>query len=547
MSRASSPWTRALPRSRLTWLLVLATAVTSVWAALPDDADARGFRRSRFRSSRRSWSHSSRRSTYKPRTRARPTRRYKPRTQPTRRYKPRSTRTNRRRRATTTRRGSRSPFRVGRRGRRLGSRSRGVRTSRWLGTPYSPSQAYRRAARVGLAFATVELARAHFRSHHQGEYPVSFPTEPRARPAYVPETTRVNKESRPVVWDARHTRYAVQRKGELVPYDPLADKAVGPRVMARAGYYWGPKPVASRVRSSRARRGGVSWIVVLVVGALLFVFFLIIGLILRMLIRKALKPRAGPGGTALARRGKQALLPPPPPRQHEPDHPDYWLYLQPGDLLAVNDMQAFEDVLEGAHGSSYGIDFQVQSTQRMRSATNHWEAVLCELKHLEQQPGEQPLWLLAWRERGATTLSVYYAPEGFTPGTRADLLDREETWLFEEPTRDDWRPNELRINAEVEHVGTRRDGSEEAQRFGQLPGGPAVGGLTAEPGPRILEAVQVVRWRCDTAEKNPLMLLIERGGTGRMEGGTLRLLLGTEVRGNELDVTPGGAASSSAD
>ena len=211
------------------------------------------------------------------------------------------------------------------------------------------------------------------------------------------------------------------------------------------------------------------------------------------------------------------------------------MQLSIGDFVVIHDFQAFEDALDGPKGVAYGDDFRVKSLVRLRGASGTWDAVLTEL----QQMGQQPLHLMAWRERGYTQLSVYYAPKGFVPGTRTELLDRDEIWPFQEPTRDDWRAGELAFNREVTHTGTAADGSETEQAFMLMPGGAAAAAATQEPKPKTLEAATVVRWRCDAASKNPLMLMLEMGAGPDMAGGHLRLLMGTPVDAHEVEITPG--------
>ncbi len=510
--------------------LMLTSGITGFVALSGGDAEARGFRSSRFRSSRRSWGGSSRRrSTYRPSTR-----RSAPSTRPPTRRRSvpsgtRSTTTTRGRRPSSTGSSAARTLYRANQARRMTGRGSRYGSRRMMGGTAS-RLAYRRAASMGLAFATYALARDHFARTHLSRYPVGFAAEPAPRPSYVPATSEVNGEQRPVVWSSTLQSYAVQKNGKLVPYDLKADRAATSSLMATAGYYWGPKGGSSSVRSSSS--GGWFWLIALAVGAGLFVFLLIVAFVVLRAIKRSLLG-ATPKAKSLAA-SRQALAPPPGIRHDDAAHPDYWMQLAVDDFVVIHDFQAFEDALDGPAGVRYGDDFRVASLVRFRGATGAWDAVLAEL----QQIGEQPLFLLAWREGGPTHLSVYYAPNGFKPGTRTELLDRDETWLFEEPTRDDWRPGELAFNHEVTHVGTAADGTEVEQAFTQLPGGEAAAGATPEPGPRTLEAATVMRWRCAAAEKNPLMLVTELGAGPDMAGGQLRLWLGTPVDRREVEVTP---------
>ncbi|MCO4760855.1 MAG: hypothetical protein KC502_05085 [Myxococcales bacterium] len=368
------------------------------------------------------------------------------------------------------------------------------------------------------------MARSHFQTTHAARYPTAFSVRPTTRPAYIPKTTLVGGVATPVRWSNSLHRYGVRKNGHMAPYQLWSDRAATSGLMTSAGYFWGPKP--------KSASGGWGLFIGLAIGGVIFFVLIFIGFLVLRAIRKSL---TGGGPKKVTASKRQPILPPPGLRHDEPMHPDYWMQLAIGDFVVIHDFQAFEDALDGPKGVRYGDDFRIKSLIRLRgAAAGSWDGVLAEL----EQMGLQSLWLLAWRQGGQTQLSVYYAPTGFEPGTRTALLDRDETWPFQEPTSDDWRPGELAYNHEVTHVGTGADGAETEQRFVQLPGGPAAAGSSSEPGAANLQAATVVRWRCADAPHNPLMLLLEQGASADMAGGHLRLWLGTPVDSHEVGVTP---------
>ena len=420
-------------------------------------------------------------------------------------------------------------------------RSLSRRQHRWgrrhLGRSYTGSglsrySSYQRAMRRGLYFATFALASRHFLgSQDSSKFPVTFANKPSKRPYYIPKTTSLDGRQYPVVWSPKTGGYVIEKDGQVIAYGPMKDFATQRLMMSRSGYFWGAVP-----SQSHGRRSSSGWLSKLITLAVLIIMIASMVVVFTRLKRKF----SGQSGSR-HRRGRVAVGPPSGPRQHEPDHPHFWLQVEVGDMISVNDMQSWTDMLKAANASTFGQDFVVRSALRMRAIDDHWQSALFGIDQLSAMPGDQSLWMLVWRQAGQVELSVYYTPKGIQLGTRADMLDRGDNWLFEPPSGDDWMPNDLQFVHQVTHSGTNESGTEVEQVFKQSAAPAAFGLATAYPGNRSVRSLRLVRWRCPEAMHNPLMLLVEFGAMERMEGGHLQLLLGTSVRPDELDVPPLGA------
>lgn len=311
----------------------------------------------------------------------------------------------------------------------------------------------------------------------------------------------------------------------------------------RSGRFLAPRPLATR-----ATRVGGSWgtWVVIGFGGVLLVVALVVVIVSAQRAQRR-RQQLVSGGRAIGSRGtSQASVgppvePPPGPRPLEADGPDYWLHLQQGDRLAVSDVVAFADALDNGRGTVHGTDYElIQLTRCAGPAGEQVVLALCD-------DGQQPLLLMVEKGREGTTLRLLHKPPGAPAGNRADLLDAGAFWLFSEPPNPEaFRPADLRYtpdiiqegkggslvdaNASVElRFDQDRDG-ERVFRASQTPIGP--------DGPAF--PLRLVCWRCSdaTAAADPYLVVVERGGQGRREGGHVELWQGCDVRPSDLDITP---------
>lgn len=100
--------------------------------------------------------------------------------------------------------------------------------------------AYQKAKAAGTTYPTRAGAQKAFMSKHGNQYGSTYKTKPAQRPAHIPQTTRVNKQTIPVTHSARHGGYGYQMPGSgWVMYSVGRDVAMMSLLMNRNRYYYG--------------------------------------------------------------------------------------------------------------------------------------------------------------------------------------------------------------------------------------------------------------------------------------------------------------------
>ena len=139
-------------------------------------------------------------------------------------------------------------------------------------------------------------------------------------------------------------------------------------------------------------------------------------------------------------------------------------------------------------------------------------------------------------------LLVYFEPSEFMPGNRRDMLDRGDTWLFEEPENtDEFEFDELQFVREIEwNVQVDEDGEtvdrdihyrmkQQGILYGHCTHDPVQAGIR-----RILAAV--IEYATADEYENPELILLELGGENSSEGGLITMLVGNRINMDEVDV-----------
>ena len=216
----------------------------------------------------------------------------------------------------------------------------------------------------------------------------------------------------------------------------------------------------------------------------------------------------------------------------EKESPRFWRELKPGSTISLNDVQALDDSMKTGLGPA-ARDHVVREIRSIKQLQGPVEWRLFNV-----EDGDERLWFLVKIVDPDVALRVYFEAEGFEPGTRSELIDREMSWLFQEPEDpDNFRCNELAYAEEIIQ-GLEVEGEEKEIRFRIKPQGEQHGACTHEPRqswPQVMMAT-VVEYATEEACANPELLLLELGGEESEEGGVITLLLGCDVRFSEVDV-----------
>ncbi len=216
----------------------------------------------------------------------------------------------------------------------------------------------------------------------------------------------------------------------------------------------------------------------------------------------------------------------------EKESPQFWRELKPGSTISLKDAQALEDSMKAGLGVS-ARDYVVREIRSIKQLEGPVEWQLFNV-----EDGEERLWFLVKIVDEDIALRMYFEVEGLQPGTRSEMIEREMSWLFQEPKDpDDFRCNELAYAEEIIQA-IEVEGEEKEIRFRIKPQGEIHGACTHEPRqswPQVMMAT-VVEYASEQACANPELLLLELGGEKGEEGGGITLLLGCDVRFGEVDV-----------
>lgn len=218
--------------------------------------------------------------------------------------------------------------------------------------------------------------------------------------------------------------------------------------------------------------------------------------------------------------------------------PEFWLKLDKDSVITLSDEEALDEAMEKGEGIK-GIDYLITNKKVIRYEDKVIQWVIFEIE------GEDEVcWFMVKIVDEELDFRVYYQPEGFEPGSRADLVERGLGWLFEPPEdEDDFVPGELEYARypNVPPVDEEEEDSDEVSYVAKPPG-PLYArcknypGSSSDPG-----FITVVEYSSEEDCSDPEMLVLEEGGLDEdgdpsPHGGWVTILLGTPLESNEVDV-----------
>jgi hypothetical protein len=216
----------------------------------------------------------------------------------------------------------------------------------------------------------------------------------------------------------------------------------------------------------------------------------------------------------------------------------YWKALKVGDYLSLKDFQSL------AEGGAEGLDCKVAEIRDMAVGDSTTAKALASYRLYElERVGQGPLFLLVLSAGEDFELRSYFVPPGLVPGTRDQLVDRGETWLFlPPPDPEDFISSDLELAPFPDLPALPESGGPvkrvwERSGFGQT----LYGSYTGRAG-----EVPVIVAEYETREEgapNPLLLVLEENwldGRGKAipEGGLVTVLLGSPLDPGSIEVWP---------
>ena len=211
----------------------------------------------------------------------------------------------------------------------------------------------------------------------------------------------------------------------------------------------------------------------------------------------------------------------------------FWQDVDPGDLVVLSDAQAMVEALRQGLDGSGGLNYEVRRVLRIEELSGLAEWSLLELAGADQ------VWLMAKMSGDQVDLRVYFEVPEFPAGNRADLLEAEMHWLFEDPGPD-WnsRYTELRFTSTItiDQGGENDEPTSTSYRlkpfgaqYGSLREQPEIPGATLRP-------ATVIEYLAGVETENPELLLLELGGEDAPEGGFIMMMLGCPVAPTDVKI-----------
>jgi len=220
----------------------------------------------------------------------------------------------------------------------------------------------------------------------------------------------------------------------------------------------------------------------------------------------------------------------------EKDNPSFWREIIPGSTITLTDEQSIADSIEQGKGVN-AQDYIVESILTIRQDNGLAEWLLFNLGDDDQE-----MYLTAKIVDQHVDLLVYFEPDEFPPGNRADIINRDDMWLFEEPDDvNDFSFDELEFTKEITWINETTDNGNtiEKEILFKIKGqGIQYGICTHQPFKTGLNRVMasVIEYSTDIDYENPDIMVLELGGEKGDEGGLISMLIGCRINLTEVDV-----------
>lgn len=212
---------------------------------------------------------------------------------------------------------------------------------------------------------------------------------------------------------------------------------------------------------------------------------------------------------------------------HELETPAFWHELFPDSIVTLRDEQTLNDAMKNT-GLPTPQEYTITERRVLEVEELNAQWILFRLTNATSE-----LWLLAECVGPTVELGVFYEP--VPPGTRAEWLNQGHYWLFQQPSGD-WVPADLEYTAGLSF--TEEDGREVAYELSQGPyHGEAQIISPADDGSTAIFA-SVAEYTATADSRNPLVRIMEFGGTDNPDGGLLHVFVGARLSKFDLSVLP---------
>jgi len=228
----------------------------------------------------------------------------------------------------------------------------------------------------------------------------------------------------------------------------------------------------------------------------------------------------------------------------------YWAAVKAGDFIGLRDTEAFAARLEAGGGDAPAQDYQVGEVRTFTLRGREGEA------RRPSAPGEAlPVYtFIELRDEGGGSLylclvdfgsgfelRLYFTPKGLLCGTRDELIDAGETWLFlPPPDPEDFKSCDLEYAPYPDVPEIEEGGVSRKLLFAAAGAGKSLYGEASDSGASVIITEYAAEGE---GVANPLLLVLEEGWIakdGRLveEGGYLTLMLGKTMQPGDIEHFP---------
>ena len=167
-----------------------------------------------------------------------------------------------------------------------------------------------------------------------------------------------------------------------------------------------------------------------------------------------------------------------------------------GDIINLTDIQTLEDLMDEGKSISTGLELTVSDVRIVNHSGVEWQIYSFDEQDLvviqKSVPGlNSSLWY------------VYFPAEGFTSGSREEIVENGCNWIFSEPENPNWSYDDLKYAQSIE------SGDGDFIKYVEIYG-------------HDNNVYAIVEWECENKEcRNPMLIALEVGNYIKVLQGVL--------------------------
>jgi hypothetical protein len=207
------------------------------------------------------------------------------------------------------------------------------------------------------------------------------------------------------------------------------------------------------------------------------------------------------------------------------NNPKTWRDIKPGDVILISDQQSLEDSVKAGLGMK-PLQYTVVEITEMNEMSNLATWIFYRLKPTAVQ---QELMLMCKLVDSEMDVRLYYETD-FTPGSRSEIIQRGDLFLFQAPTDpDNFKASELNYSMDLTHEGNRWVKKDFGEMHGEISCNPPKSGLTD----MVATVVEYLLVEGQSLDTDILITEIGKGAEG-----LVKMFAGCTINTMEIQIFP---------